>query len=63
MMEGEEAEADKPEEEPEEGKEEQEEEGEAVQVAVVKETYEIQNWQSKVARFLAYVVDGGILCS
>ena len=49
-------------EEMEEAKDE-EEEGEAVQVAIVKETYEIQNWQSKVARFLAYIVDGGILCS
>ena len=64
-MEGDQEPEEKPQEQEEEQKEEQEGdgEGEAVQVAVVKETYEIHNWQSKVARFLAYVVDGGILCS
>lgn len=52
-----------PERQEEEEEPKDEEEGEAVQVAVVKETYDIHNWNSKVARFLAYVVDGGILCS
>ena len=60
MEEGEKVLAEKAEEEEEEKKEG---EPEALQVAVVKETYDKHNWDSKVARFLAYVVDGGILCS